>query len=87
MQPWLGNIYCSHGWRGVPQHTCAFLGWPHKRAGIDKQWQHRFDACRVDYGRRDKIMPNHTFTHVLNYALRKVCGGRWLRAVELAVKG
>lgn len=30
---------------------------------------------RVDYARRDKIMPNHTFTHVLNYALRKV--GAW----------
>ena len=28
---------------------------------------------RVDYHRRNKIMPNHTFTHVLNYALRKVC--------------
>lgn len=27
---------------------------------------------RVDYVRRNKIMPNHTFTHVLNYALRKV---------------
>ena len=24
----------------------------------------------VDYVRRTRIMPNHTFTHVLNYALR-----------------
>lgn len=30
-------------------------------------------AC-VDYERRSKIMPNHTFTHVLNFALREVLG-------------
>ncbi len=29
---------------------------------------------RVDYVRRGKIVPNHTFTHVLNFALRKVLG-------------
>ncbi|GAB4815439.1 hypothetical protein N2152v2_002485 [Parachlorella kessleri] len=28
-------------------------------------------TTKVDYHRRNKIMPNHTFTHVLNYALRK----------------
>jgi len=34
------------------------------------------DAAKadVDYERREKIMPNHTMTHVLNYALRKVMG-------------
>jgi alanyl-tRNA synthetase len=26
----------------------------------------------VDYERRSRIGPNHTMTHVLNYALRKV---------------
>ncbi|KAL4446750.1 hypothetical protein ABPG77_007994 [Micractinium sp. CCAP 211/92] len=31
-------------------------------------------TAKVDYTRRNKIMPNHTFTHVLNYALRKVLG-------------
>lgn len=29
---------------------------------------------QVNYVRRSQIMPNHTFTHVLNYALRKVLG-------------
>ena len=28
----------------------------------------------VDYGRRRKVAPNHTMTHVMNYALREV---RW----------
>lgn len=31
-------------------------------------------TVRVDYGRRGQIVPNHTFTHVLNYALREVLG-------------
>jgi len=30
---------------------------------------------QVDYDRRSKIAPNHSLTHVLNYALRKVLGG------------
>uniref|UniRef100_A0A383VXA1 Alanine--tRNA ligase n=1 Tax=Tetradesmus obliquus TaxID=3088 RepID=A0A383VXA1_TETOB len=31
-------------------------------------------TVRVDYGRRGQIVPNHTFTHVLNFALREVLG-------------
>jgi alanyl-tRNA synthetase len=29
-------------------------------------------TCQVDYSRRSYIAPNHTMTHVLNYALRTV---------------
>ena len=30
-------------------------------------------SAEVDYVRRQRIVPNHTFTHVLNFALREVC--------------
>jgi alanyl-tRNA synthetase len=30
--------------------------------------------CLVDWQRRAQIIPNHTMTHVLNHALRHVCG-------------
>ena len=29
-------------------------------------------VCKVDYERRANVAPNHTMTHVLNFALRKV---------------
>lgn len=32
-------------------------------------------VCKVDYERRANVAPNHTMTHVLNFALRKVRGG------------
>lgn len=31
-------------------------------------------SARVDYARRRLIVPNHTFTHVLNFALKEVLG-------------
>lgn len=31
-------------------------------------------TVKVDYSRRAQIVPNHTFTHVLNFALREVLG-------------
>lgn len=31
-------------------------------------------SCRVDYERRKDVAPNHTMTHVLNFALRRLLG-------------
>ncbi|KAH6815377.1 Alanyl-tRNA synthetase [Perilla frutescens var. frutescens] len=31
-------------------------------------------VCKVDYDRRTQIAPNHTCTHILNFALREVLG-------------
>ncbi|MQM06933.1 hypothetical protein Taro_039764 [Colocasia esculenta] len=31
-------------------------------------------VCKVDYGRRTLIAPNHTCTHMLNFALREILG-------------
>lgn len=31
-------------------------------------------TCEVDIDRRKRILPNHTFTHVLNHSLRTECG-------------
>lgn len=31
-------------------------------------------TVKVDYGRRAQIVPNHTMTHVLNFALRETLG-------------
>ena len=30
-------------------------------------------TASIDSNRREAILPNHTFTHVLNFALREVC--------------
>jgi len=38
--------------------------------------------CEVDYERRTDIAPNHTMTHALNYALRKVLGHTPEKPVE-----
>lgn len=36
----------------------------------------------VDYKRRGKIVPNHTFTHVLNFALKKILGDHVAQKVQ-----
>ncbi|KAJ1461017.1 tRNA synthetases class II (A)-domain-containing protein [Pelagophyceae sp. CCMP2097] len=44
-------------------------------------------ACSVDYDRRTKIAPNHTMTHVLNFALREVLLGGAKAANKAAEDG
>ncbi len=41
-------------------------------------------TTKVDNTRRARIMPNHTMTHVLNYALREILG---MSRVGLHVRG
>ncbi|CAM9280502.1 unnamed protein product, partial [Heterosigma akashiwo] len=36
-------------------------------------------TLEVDYGRRRRVAPNHTMTHVLNHALLQVLGEGWTR--------
>eukprot|EP00612_Vaucheria_litorea_P007398 CAMPEP_0171475884 /NCGR_PEP_ID=MMETSP0946-20130122/3259_1 /TAXON_ID=109269 /ORGANISM="Vaucheria litorea, Strain CCMP2940" /LENGTH=961 /DNA_ID=CAMNT_0012006037 /DNA_START=8 /DNA_END=2889 /DNA_ORIENTATION=+ len=52
---------------GYILHTCHATG----KISLDSTVE-----CHVDYDRRSKVAPNHTMTHVLNFALRNVlCGG------------
>lgn len=62
------DVVDVQSYAGYRLHTCTFL--PAQGAlevGCDVQVQ-------VDYCRRHKVAPNHTMTHVLNFALRQVLG-------------
>lgn len=39
-------------------------------------------TCMVDYARRSLVAPNHTMTHVLNFALRKVPFSLFLNGMD-----
>jgi len=54
---------------GYVLHTCAALHEGQSLAGLNVNCA---VAANVDYKRRRKTAPNHTMTHVLNFALREV---------------
>ncbi|KAM3381587.1 alanine-tRNA ligase [Capsicum galapagoense] len=53
---------------GFILHIGSFSGQAHKFSVGDKV------ICKVDYDRRTLIAPNHTCTHMLNFALKEVLG-------------
>ncbi|KAJ8537036.1 hypothetical protein K7X08_035437 [Anisodus acutangulus] len=53
---------------GFILHIGSFSGQAHKFSVGDKV------ICKVDYNRRMLIAPNHTCTHMLNFALKEVLG-------------
>lgn len=53
---------------GFILHIGSFSGQAHKFSVGDKV------ICKVDYNRRTLIAPNHTCTHMLNFALKEVLG-------------
>ncbi|THG00651.1 hypothetical protein TEA_011320 [Camellia sinensis var. sinensis] len=53
---------------GFVVHIGSFTGETSKFSVADKV------ICKVDYDRRKLIAPNHTCTHMLNFALREVLG-------------
>ncbi|MCL7042423.1 hypothetical protein MKW94_013428, partial [Papaver nudicaule] len=72
-----GSITCSSGsfqvcnvhvFGGFVIHIGSFAGETGEISVGDKV------TCKVDYDRRAQIAPNHTCTHMLNYALKEVLG-------------
>ncbi|XP_026405708.1 alanine--tRNA ligase-like [Papaver somniferum] len=72
-----GSIVCSSGsfqvcsvqvFGGFVIHIGSFTGETGKISVGDKV------TCKVNYDRRALIAPNHTCTHMLNYALKEVLG-------------
>ncbi|MCL7052207.1 hypothetical protein MKW94_009545 [Papaver nudicaule] len=72
-----GSIMCSSGsfqvgnvqvFGGFVIHIGSFAGEFGKISVGDEV------TCKVDYDRRAQIAPNHTCTHILNYALKEILG-------------
>jgi len=60
---------------GYVLHTCSLSELSSDIKEIINLSKNHIIAVQVDYNKRRKVAPNHTMTHVLNYALRHVIGG------------
>jgi len=67
------DVVDVQSYAGYRLHTCTTAGDPPRAQSSTIEVGGEVEA-QVDYARRRKIAPNHTMSHVLNFALRKVLG-------------
>ena len=66
------DVIDAQTYAGYTLHTCVAAEEGQSLAGLANGAK---VTALVDYARRRKVAPNHTMTHVLNFALRRVLGG------------
>lgn len=62
-------ILFQQSYAGYSLHTCVAAADSDSLVGLTEG---AAAVAEVDYAKRRRIAPNHSMTHVLNYALRKV---------------
>jgi alanyl-tRNA synthetase len=70
----VARVVDARSYGGYVLHTCVYLPGNSSKAGSISLNAGGRAVTRVNPERRRKIVPNHTFTHLLNFALRGVLG-------------